>query len=68
MCGGVATMMRAAALAAFVAGASAHGGLTIPPPRNNHGNRDPRNWTSDGTPGGNYHSGGLRRRGVFVVQ
>lgn len=58
MCGGVATMMRAAALAAFVAGASAHGGLTIPPPRNNHGNRDPRNWTSDGTPGGNYHSGG----------
>ena len=32
--------------------AQAHGGLTFPPPRNNHGNVDPRNYTPDGTAAG----------------
>ena len=35
-----------------------HGGLTTPPSRNNFGNVDPMNFTSDGTSSGNYHSGG----------
>ena len=45
---------------AFVVSSSffTHGGLTFPPPRNNYGNVDPRNWTSDGSSSGNYHSGG----------
>ena len=34
-------MMKAVALAALAATASAHGGLTFPPSRNNYGNQDP---------------------------
>ena len=29
---------------AFAWGANAHGGLTIPVPRNNYGNQNPANW------------------------
>lgn len=51
--------MRAALLSAAALGAvNAHGGLTFPVPRNNYHNVDPRNWTSDDTSGGRYHSGG----------
>ena len=40
-------MMRATAagLLMLIEGATAHGGLTFPPPRNNFGNQDPRNYT-----------------------
>ena len=50
--------MRALLTVAALGTASAHGGLTFPVPRNNYHNVDPRNWTSDGTSGGRYHSGG----------
>jgi hypothetical protein len=51
--------LRATFLATVALGtANAHGGLTFPVPRNNHHNINPRNWTSDGTSGGRYHSGG----------
>ena len=48
---------------AFLAFAAGHGGLTFPPPRNNHQNIDPRN-TSHAN--GNYQScqgGPCRYRG-----
>jgi len=38
-------MMRCLILFAVVCGVAAHGGLTIPPPRNNYHNVDPRNTT-----------------------
>ena len=47
--GMLALAIAAASLAALAQDAAAHGGLTIPPPRNNHNNRDPRNWTPRGT-------------------
>ena len=53
----------AAGLATTVRG---HGGLTSPPPRNNHGNIDPRNYTADGTAAGAYHSGGACAGGTCL--
>ena len=54
-----ASMLRGIVLCALAVGvALGHGGLTFPPPRNNHGNIDPRNWTTRPGPGGAYHSGG----------
>eukprot|EP01049_Picozoa_sp_SAG25_P008851 SAG25_NODE_829_length_5170_cov_2.432656_6_plen_276_part_00 len=55
---GSGVSMRALLTVAALGTASAHGGLTFPVPRNNYHNVDPRNWTSDGTSGGRYHSGG----------
>jgi hypothetical protein len=53
------SVVSAALLAVLVAG---HGGLTFPPPRNNHGNTNPANHTPDGSldtiHGGNGCAGG----------
>ena len=49
-------MLRTVLLAALAALAAAHGGLTIPVPRNNFGPMDPSNWTRQH--GQKYYPGG----------
>ena len=51
-------MLHAIAVAALATAAHAHGGLTIPTPRNDFGNISPANWSRQPGPGGAYHSGG----------
>ena len=41
----VLLLAAAAAATELFHSASSHGGLSFPPPRNNHGNADPRNYT-----------------------